>query len=190
LQHEEEPSGVLEDATLRAAFPDVIDWMQLVDQKSYMVEDILHKVDRATMACGLEARVPLLDRRIVEFAWRVPQRMRLDARHGKRLMRRVLSRYLPRALIDRPKRGFSVPLADWLRGDPARMGGRPARTASRGAGRPARGPRCASMLDQFPFGRRQPHADHRVVAAHVPRMATTLWLLNPLHLRRHWLQMR
>jgi asparagine synthase (glutamine-hydrolysing) len=117
LGNEQEPPGVLDDAELRHAFPDVIDWMQLVDQKTYMVEDILHKVDRASMSCGLEARVPLLDRRLVEFAWRVPQRMRLDARRGKRLMRRVLARYLPPALIDRPKRGFSVPLGEWLRGD-------------------------------------------------------------------------
>ena len=89
--------------------------MQLVDQKTYLVEDILHKVDRASMAYGLEARVPLLDRRLVEFSWRVPRAMKADSRQGKRLMRSVLGRYLPRHLIDRPKRGFSIPLADWLR---------------------------------------------------------------------------
>jgi asparagine synthase (glutamine-hydrolysing) len=67
------------------------------------------------MAFGLEARVPLLDRRLVEFSWRVPQSMKLDRTHGKRLMRSVLYRHLPRDLVDRPKRGFSVPLTDWLK---------------------------------------------------------------------------
>lgn len=117
LRDESEPAGVFDDVSLRHAFPDVIDWMQLVDQKTYMVEDILQKVDRATMACGLEARVPLLDRRLVEFAWRVPQRLKIERGQGKRLMRSVLYRHLPRQLVDRPKRGFSIPLADWLKGD-------------------------------------------------------------------------
>ncbi|HEX6794478.1 MAG TPA: asparagine synthase (glutamine-hydrolyzing) [Casimicrobiaceae bacterium] len=115
LGDESEPAGVIDDARLRDEFPDVLDWMQLVDQKTYMVDDILHKVDRASMAYGLEARVPLLDRRLVEFSWRVPQAMKADSHQGKRLMRSVLQRYLPRHLIDRPKRGFSIPLADWLR---------------------------------------------------------------------------
>jgi asparagine synthase (glutamine-hydrolysing) len=117
LGDEREPSGVVDDARLRADFPDVVDWMQLVDQKTYMVDDILHKVDRSSMAYGLEARVPLLDRRLVEFSWRVPQAMKLDRSRGKRLMRTLLNRYLPRNLVDRPKQGFSVPLADWLKGD-------------------------------------------------------------------------
>ena len=117
LRDESEPDGVLDDPQLRRDFPDILDWMQIVDQKTYMVEDILHKVDRASMACGLEARVPLLDHGLVEFSWRVPQAMKLGRAHGKRLMRTVLYRYLPRALVDRPKRGFSVPLADWLRRD-------------------------------------------------------------------------
>ena len=115
LADEGEPPGVVDDPRLRREFPDLLDWMQLVDQKTYMVEDILHKVDRASMAYGLEARVPLLDRRLVEFSWRVPRGMKADSRQGKRLMRSVLERYLPRHLIDRPKRGFSIPLADWLR---------------------------------------------------------------------------
>jgi len=115
LRDEGEPIGVIDDPQLRRDFPDLLDWMQLVDQKTYMVEDILHKVDRASMAYGLEARVPLLDRRLVEFSWRIPQAMKLDRMHGKRLMRSVLGRYLPGNLIDRPKRGFSIPLTDWLK---------------------------------------------------------------------------
>ena len=117
LASEHEPPSVFDDATLRRDFPDVVDWMQLVDQKTYMVEDILHKVDRSSMAYGLEARVPLLDPRLVEFSWRVPQSMKLDRFRGKRLMRSILYRYLPQTLVDRPKRGFSVPLIDWLKGD-------------------------------------------------------------------------
>jgi asparagine synthase (glutamine-hydrolysing) len=115
LGDECEPAGVFDDGKLREDFHDILDWMQLVDQKSYLVEDILHKVDRASMAYGLEARVPLLDRRLIEFSWRVPRSMKLDRAHGKRLMRSVLSRYLPSGLIDRPKRGFSIPLSDWLK---------------------------------------------------------------------------
>lgn len=117
LRNDTEPAGVLDDPGLREEFDDIVDWMQIVDQKTYLVEDILHKVDRASMAYGLEARVPLLDHRLVEFSWRVPQSMKLDGKRGKRLMRSVLSRYLPRQLIERPKRGFSVPLGDWLAGD-------------------------------------------------------------------------
>jgi asparagine synthase (glutamine-hydrolysing) len=115
LGDEHEPPGVFDEAAMRRDFPDILDWMQLADQRTYLVEDILHKVDRATMAYGLEARVPLLDRRLVEFSWRVPQALKLDRLHSKRLMRSVLYRYLPRTLVDRPKRGFSIPLADWLR---------------------------------------------------------------------------
>jgi asparagine synthase (glutamine-hydrolysing) len=117
LSHETEPASLFDDDDLRRGFPDVVDWMQLLDQKTYMVDDILQKVDRASMAYGLEARVPLLDRRLVEFSWRVPQSMKIERGTGKRLMRRVLGRYLPRELIERPKRGFSVPLADWLRNE-------------------------------------------------------------------------
>jgi asparagine synthase (glutamine-hydrolysing) len=115
LGDEHEPPGVFDEDAMRRDFPDILDWMQLADQRTYLVEDILHKVDRATMAYGLEARVPLLDRRLVEFSWRVPQALKIDRFHGKRLMRSVLHRYLPRTLVDRPKRGFSIPLADWLR---------------------------------------------------------------------------
>ena len=117
LRDEREPPTAFDDPELHAAFPNVLDWMQIVDQKTYLVEDILHKVDRASMAFGLEARVPLLDRRLVEFSWRVPQAMKMRGMRGKRLMRTVLARFLPRALIERPKRGFSVPLREWLTGD-------------------------------------------------------------------------
>jgi asparagine synthase (glutamine-hydrolysing) len=91
--------------------------MSLNDLRHFLPDDILVKVDRATMATGLEGREPLLDHRIVEFALRLPMRLRRGPLGAKHLLRKVLYKYVPRALIDRPKQGFAVPLASWLRGE-------------------------------------------------------------------------
>lgn len=125
VSHAKDP----EDLVLGASEPDTIlgrsdrlprlsglrEQMMYLDMITYLNDDILVKLDRASMAVSLEARVPLLDHRVVEFAWRVPTEFKYRDGQGKWLLRQVLYRYVPRELMDRPKMGFGVPIEHWLR---------------------------------------------------------------------------
>jgi asparagine synthase (glutamine-hydrolysing) len=111
-----EPPTAFTDPHLWADGLDDVERMMFMDLVTYLPEDILAKVDRASMAVSLEARVPLLDYRLVEFAWRLPVAFKVHRGQSKRILRLILSRYVPSHLFERPKMGFNVPLGAWLRG--------------------------------------------------------------------------
>jgi asparagine synthase (glutamine-hydrolysing) len=111
-----EPGSALTQAQAVPSRRPLIEQMMGWDLVSYLPDDILAKVDRASMAVSLEGRIPLLDHRVVELAQRLPLGLKIRGDVGKHLLRRVLHRYVPPALVERPKRGFAIPVDAWLRG--------------------------------------------------------------------------
>ncbi|MDG1986866.1 MAG: asparagine synthase (glutamine-hydrolyzing) [Halieaceae bacterium] len=126
VSHDLNPSdlvlGSIEPETIMKAhklLPDLADFRELMmylDMVTYLPGDILNKVDRASMAVGLEARVPMIDHELIEFVWSLPLDYKTRGLQGKWLLREVLHRHVPKSLMDRPKMGFGVPVGDWLRG--------------------------------------------------------------------------
>ena len=111
-----EPADVTGDLSVRERITDLVSRMQYFDTLTYLPGDILTKVDRASMAVSLEARTPLLDHKVVEFAWSLPKELKLRNGQAKWALRQVLYRHVPPKLVDRAKAGFGIPIADWLRG--------------------------------------------------------------------------
>lgn len=123
VTHWSEPDIILNSRDLRTQLTSssfqtdsMVELMMGLDTVSYLPDDILCKVDRAAMAVSLETRIPMLDHRVVEFAWQLPLSMKIKNGQGKWILRQVLDRYVPKQLIDRPKMGFGVPIGEWLRG--------------------------------------------------------------------------
>ncbi|MDQ2878023.1 MAG: asparagine synthase (glutamine-hydrolyzing) [Pseudomonadota bacterium] len=111
-----ERAGPIDDAATFAMLPDLVARMRWLDMVTFLPDDILVKIDRATMAVGLEARAPLLDHRLVELSWRIPSSVHLHQGQGKWILRALLARHVPPALFERPKAGFGIPIGAWLRG--------------------------------------------------------------------------
>mgnify|MGYP002152351306 CR=1 FL=1 len=110
------PNTIFDQETQLAHLPSLREQMLFLDLQTYLPDDILTKVDRTSMAVGLEARIPLLDYRLVEFALALPTKIKTFDGGGKWALRQVLYRHVPRELVDRPKRGFGIPLEQWIDG--------------------------------------------------------------------------
>ncbi|HBP28936.1 MAG: asparagine synthase (glutamine-hydrolyzing) [Advenella sp.] len=118
----QDPASLVKGATepasafSQAPLDSLLDTMMAIDTVSYLPDDILVKVDRAAMAVSLETRVPLLDHRVYEFAWSLDEKYKLRGNDSKWILKQLLYRHVPPQMLDRPKKGFSVPMGQWLRG--------------------------------------------------------------------------
>lgn len=118
----QDPASMVKGATepvsafSQAPLDGLLDTMMAIDTVSYLPDDILVKVDRAAMAVSLETRVPLLDHRVYEFAWSLDEKYKLRGNDSKWILKQLLYRHVPAQMLDRPKKGFSVPMGQWLRG--------------------------------------------------------------------------
>ena len=111
-----EPMTILSDRSRWPALPTFTQRMMYLDTVTYLADDIMVKVDRASMGVSLESRAPFLDHRFAELAWRVPLDLKVRGGQGKWLLRQILYKYVPKALVERPKMGFGIPIDRWLRG--------------------------------------------------------------------------
>lgn len=111
-----EPRTLLDEYGSASAALASVERMCLLDQLTYLPDDILTKVDRAAMSLSLETRVPMLDHRIVEFSWSLSMQQKIRSGQGKWLLRELLYKHVPKSLVERPKQGFAIPLEHWLRG--------------------------------------------------------------------------
>jgi asparagine synthase (glutamine-hydrolysing) len=116
LQDKQEPPTRFDEVSDWNTLPDLFRRMMYLDFGTYLPDDILVKVDRAAMSVSLETRLPLLDHRVIEYAWSLPNSLKQRRGCDKWLLCRVLARYVPRSLVERPKHGFKVPISEWLRG--------------------------------------------------------------------------
>jgi asparagine synthase (glutamine-hydrolysing) len=111
-----EPGNTVQRPGTELEKSDFVRWMQYLDMTTYLPDDILVKTDRAAMGASLECRVPFLDHRVVEFAATLPTSFKIRGKQGKKVLRDVLYRHVPKEIVERPKTGFGIPIAEWLRG--------------------------------------------------------------------------
>jgi asparagine synthase (glutamine-hydrolysing) len=116
MQQSGEARSILDEPDRLPKLPEPAEELMALDALSYLPDDIMVKVDRSSMSCSLETRAPFLDARVVEHAWTLPVSAKIEGRTGKRILRDILARHVPRELFERPKQGFAVPVDAWLRG--------------------------------------------------------------------------